>query len=129
MISIFISAMLLLSPAERDSLLTEIPLNADFWEEVFNQNSGDTLTYCEHIFLTIPKEDREGMTALILEDHILSAMNARNTWYEFLPDMGGNLSDKWYSFFEDVNGNDGYDEGIDQQILCLDLLLRKRIYF
>lgn len=86
MVSIFISVILLISPAERDSLLAEIPFNAGFWENAFSQHSGDTLLYYEHIFLTISKDDRDDMTAVILEDHVLSAMNTRNTWYEFLPD-------------------------------------------
>ncbi len=86
MISIFVSVILLLSPAERDSLLLEIPHNAYFWEEVFSQYSGTTLSYLEHIFLSIPIEDRESMTSVILEDHVLGAMNTRNTWYVSLHD-------------------------------------------
>ncbi|MCK4807580.1 MAG: hypothetical protein KAT09_08025 [Candidatus Aegiribacteria sp.] len=84
MVSIFISVILLLSPAERDSLLAEMSFNTGFWEEVFSQYSGDTLSYSEHLFLTIPKEDREGMTAVILEDHVLGAISTRNIWYDYL---------------------------------------------
>ncbi len=86
MVSIFISVILLLSPAERDSLLAEIAYNADFWEEVFTQYSGDTLSYSEYLFLTMPTEDREGMTAAILEDHVLGAMSTRNKWFDYLTD-------------------------------------------
>lgn len=86
MISIFISVSLLLLPAERDSLLAEIPANAGFWEEVLSQYSGDTLTCIEHLFLTMPAEDRGNMTGTILEDHVLGAMSNRKTWYNFLPD-------------------------------------------
>ncbi|NOQ22760.1 MAG: hypothetical protein GQ565_08975 [Candidatus Aegiribacteria sp.] len=86
MVSVFVSVMLLLSPAEHDSLLAEIPSNSGFWEEVFNQYSGDTLSYIESLFLTMPTEDRTGMTAAILEDHILKAMDSKNIWYESLPD-------------------------------------------
>lgn len=86
MVSIFISVILILSPAERDSLLAEMSYNAGFWREAFNQYSGDTLICYEHLFLTMPTEDREGMTATILEDHVFGAMETRDTWYEFLPD-------------------------------------------
>ena len=79
-------AILLISPAERDSLLAEIPANAGFWEEVFSQYSGDTLSYIEHIFVLIPADDRNNMTSSILEDHVLGAMSARNTWFNYLPD-------------------------------------------
>ena len=86
MISIFISVILLLSPVERDSLLAEMSINAGFWEEALTQYSGDTLFCLESLFLTISSDDRESMTAVILEDHLLSAMSARNSWYDVLPD-------------------------------------------
>jgi len=86
MVSVFISVILLLSPAERDSLLDEMSYNAGFWEEAFTQYSGDTLICYEYLFLAMAIEDREGMTAAILEDHVFGAMEARERWYEFLPD-------------------------------------------
>ena len=86
MVTIFISLVLMLSPAERDSILAEMPINAAFWEEALSQYSWDTLTYCESIFLTISPEDRGSMTAAILEDHLLNSMNTRYSWYDDLPD-------------------------------------------
>ncbi|MCK5115404.1 MAG: hypothetical protein KAR44_02320 [Candidatus Aegiribacteria sp.] len=86
MVSMFISILLLLSPAERDSLLAEIPINAGFWEGALSQYSGDTLIYIETLFLSMSPEDRGVMTTAILEDHVLNAMGARNLWYDDLPD-------------------------------------------
>lgn len=86
MFNLLMSVILLLLPAERDSLLAEIPANAGFWEEVFTQYSGDTLTCIEHLFMLMPAEDRNSMTASILEDHVLGAMNTKNTWYNYLTD-------------------------------------------
>ncbi len=86
MVSMFMSVILLLTPAERDSLLAEMAFNAGFWEEALTQYSGDTLFYYESLFLSMLQEDRESMTATILEDHVLNAMNARNSWYDILPD-------------------------------------------
>ena len=86
MATIFISIFLILLPAERDSILAEMPINAAFWEEALSHYSGDTLTYCESLFLTISPEDRGSMTGAILEDHLLNAMNTRYSWYEDLPD-------------------------------------------
>lgn len=86
MISILISCVLLLSPAERDSILAEMPSNAGFWEQTFSRYSADTLTYCESLFLTISPEDRESITTAILEDHLLNALNSRYSFYNDLPD-------------------------------------------
>lgn len=86
MFNLLISAILLLLPAERDSLLAEIPANAGFWEDVFDQYSGDTLSYIEHLFIVMPADDRNNMTSSILEDHVLGAMSTRNTWFNYLPD-------------------------------------------
>lgn len=86
MVNILISVILLLSPAERDSLLAEMPFNAGFWDEALGQYSGDTLFCVESLFLTMSPEDRQNMTATILEDHVLNALSARNSWYDVLPD-------------------------------------------
>ncbi len=86
MACMFISILLLLSPAERDSLLAEMPINAGFWEGALSQYSGDTLFYVETLFLSMSPEDRGSMTAAILEDHLLNAMSARYSWYDDLPD-------------------------------------------
>lgn len=86
MFSLLMSVILLLLPAERDSLLAEIPANAGFWEEAFKQYSGDTLTCIEHLFISMPADDRNSMTTSILEDHVLGAMNSKNIWYNYLPD-------------------------------------------
>jgi len=86
MTGLILSAILLLLPAERDSLLAEMETNSGFWVDVFKQYSGDTLSYIDHLFLTISAEDRETMNSTVLEDHLLGAINSRNNFYDFLPD-------------------------------------------
>ncbi len=86
MVSLILSTILLLLPAEQDSILTDMETNADFWVDVFKQYSGDTLSYIQHLFLTIPAEDREIMNSAILEDHLLGALNSRNDFYGLLSD-------------------------------------------
>ena len=86
MINLCVTVILLLLPAERDSLLSEIPANSYTWLEAFENYSGDTLTCIEHLFVLIPMEDRNNMTASVLEDHVISALNSRNNWYNYLDD-------------------------------------------
>ena len=86
MACILISVILLLSPAEIDSILSEHPANAAFWDSTFQQYSGDTLNCIEHLFLVIPSEDRDSMTASVLSDHVMGALGSRNTWFQDLED-------------------------------------------
>lgn len=86
MFNLLLSILFLLTPSERDSILALQPHNAEFWENTFQQYSGDTLTYVEHIFQVIPEEDRDSMTAAVLSDHVLGAMDARDRWFQDLPD-------------------------------------------
>jgi len=86
MISILISVILLLSPAEQDSLLAGIETNAAFWEEALDQYSGETLTHLEYLLVTMQPDDREAMSSALLEDHLLSALIAKDDWYDSLPD-------------------------------------------
>jgi hypothetical protein len=86
MVSLFISVLLLLSPAQRDSILAEHPVNASFWEEIYQEYSGDTLTHIDHLFLNMPDSDRDSMTLPILTDHLFSAMSSRSLWYAAMPD-------------------------------------------
>jgi len=80
MACILISVILLLSPAEIDSILSENPANAAFWDSTFQQYSGDTLNCIEHLFLVIPDEDRDSMTAAVLSDHVMGALGSRAAW-------------------------------------------------
>lgn len=86
MISILLSMLVLLSPAERDSLLAQYPANRDFWEETLQAYSGDTLTLVEEIFLSMPAPDRGRMTTEVFTDHLTGALTNRNRWYSELPD-------------------------------------------
>jgi len=86
MINLLVPVILLLLPAERDSLLAEIPSNSYTWLEAFDNYSGDTLTCVENLFVLISVEDRNNMTASVLEDHVLGALSARNNWYNYLDD-------------------------------------------
>jgi hypothetical protein len=86
MAGILISFLLLLSPAERDSILAEYPANAGFWEEMFQQYTEDTLICIDHLFLVIPAEDRDSMTAMVLNDHVLGAIGSRTIWFQDLQD-------------------------------------------
>jgi hypothetical protein len=86
MLNIFISVILLLSPAERDSLLAGIETNSAFWEEALSQYSGNTLAQLEYLLVTMSPEDREAMSTALLEDHLLNALRVRNDWYDTLPD-------------------------------------------
>lgn len=86
MFNLLISILLLLTPSERDSILALQPQNAEFWEDMFQQYSGDTLAYIEHIFQVIPEADRDSMTDPVLSDHVFGAMEQRNIWFQDLPD-------------------------------------------
>ncbi|MBN2587701.1 MAG: transglutaminase domain-containing protein [Candidatus Fermentibacteraceae bacterium] len=86
MAGILVSVLILLSPAERDSILTEHPANAAFWQEMFQQQLGDTLNCIEYLFLVIPDEDRDSMTEAVLNDHVLGAIGSRGAWFQTLQD-------------------------------------------
>ena len=86
MVSVFFSALLLITPAQRDSLLSDIPGNAHVWREAFETYSGDTLQSAEFLFASIDRDDRAVITTAVLNDHLLSAMESRNRWYQDLPD-------------------------------------------
>jgi hypothetical protein len=86
MAGILMSVLLLLSPAERDSILAEHPANETFWQDVFQQYAGDTLSCIEYLFLVMPDEDRDSMTEAILNDHVLGAISSRYTWFQTLQD-------------------------------------------
>ncbi len=85
MSGLVLSALLLLSPSERDSILKVYPENAGFWREALTKYSGDTLSCVEYLFLTIPDEDRDEMTFPVLEDHVFGTLATRNNFYDDLP--------------------------------------------
>ena len=86
MLSILLSMLVLMTPAERDSLLAQYPANREFWEDTFQSYEGDTLALIEELFFTIPAADRGRMSADILTDHLTGALENRLRWYTALPD-------------------------------------------
>ena len=86
MICLFLSTLLLITPAQRDSLLSNIPGNAHIWRNAFETYSEDTLKSAEFLFASIQRDDRAVITTAVLNDHLLSAMESRSRWYQDLPD-------------------------------------------
>ncbi len=86
MLSIILSALIMLTPAQRDSILSQHPDNAAFWEEIFREYSGDTLEYADYLFLSMPEADRDSMNLSIITDHLMGALSTRDIWYSSLPD-------------------------------------------
>lgn len=86
MASVFVFVLLLLSPSERDSILTAHPAGAVAWEEMYQQYSGDTLICLDHLLLVLPDSDRDSMTVPVLRDHVLGALGTRYSWFPDLQD-------------------------------------------
>lgn len=86
MASILISVLLLLTPAERDSILADHPSGSEAWQDMYQLYSGDTLIYLDHLLLTVSDEDMDSMTTSILSDHLLGALSSRNRWFDTLQD-------------------------------------------
>lgn len=75
-----------LSAAERDSLLDETQGNRGMWTAAFEALDGEELRCAEYIFGSIPRLDRLEMTADVLEDHIASALETRDSLGAWIPD-------------------------------------------
>ncbi|OPL19858.1 MAG: hypothetical protein AVO35_02480 [Candidatus Aegiribacteria sp. MLS_C] len=86
MVSVFVFVLLLLSPSERDSILTAHPAGAVAWEEMYQQYSGDTLRCMDYLLLVLSDTDRDSMTVPVLRDHVLGALGTRYSWFPDLRD-------------------------------------------
>ncbi|MDM7993142.1 MAG: transglutaminase-like domain-containing protein [Candidatus Fermentibacter sp.] len=84
---ILLAAVLsVLTPEARDSLLAETPGNAVFWSEALSSGRGEMLSCMEELFSTIPRLDRLEMNSEALMDHVIGALDSRDSWVDSMPD-------------------------------------------
>ncbi len=83
---IAILAALSLSPETRDSLLADTQGNEAMWDRMLECSDGVRLECIEYLFTTIPRLDRLEMTETALMDHVLGALDSRESLCPDMPD-------------------------------------------